>query len=227
MRNRLLDALPLMARRRLTKRLEQVTLRHGQVLHEQNEEMPYVYFPTSAMISLQNVQRDGVSVEAATQGNEGIVGIAAVLGVRQAVGRAMTHVAGEAYRLSMRAFRDEIDRLPPLFHVLGRYVHGLVRQIALLNACNACHTVKQRYIRRLLITYDASPADQVVAPQQVLADLIGVRRASISIVAGHLQTAGFLHYHHGVVTILSRRELERLACPCYRALAQEKSRLWR
>jgi CRP-like cAMP-binding protein len=216
-----------MARRRLTKRLEQVTLRFGQLLHEQNEEMPYVYFPTSAMISLQNVQQDGVSVEAATQGNEGIVGIAVVLGVRKAVGRALTHVAGEAYRVSVRTFRDEIERLPPLFHMLGRYVHGLVRQMALLNACNACHTVKQRYIRRLLITHDVNPADHVVAPQQVLADLIGVRRASISIVAGDLQTAGLLQYHRGVITILNRRKLKRLACPCYHTIAQDKSRLWR
>ena len=227
MHNRLLSALPIIARRRLERRLERVSLRLGQLLHDQNEEMPYVYFPMSAMISLQHVQQDGIRVEAATQGNEGIVGIAAVLGVRNAVGRAVTHVAGEAYRVSMRAFQDEIHRLPALFSLLGRYIHGLVQQIALLNACNACHTVKQRYVRRLLTTHDVSPADDCVAPQQVLADLIGVRRASISIVAGDLQTAGLLHYHRGVVEILNRRKLERLACPCYRSIAEEKSRLWR
>ena len=158
MQNRLLQALPLQARRRLLKHLKRVSLRLGQLVHDENERMAYVYFPTSAMISLQHVQRNGVNVEAATQGNEGLVGIAAVLGVRKAVGRAMTHVAGEAYRIGIVTFWDELARVPTLVPVVGRYVHGLLRQMALLNACNACHTVKQRYIRRLLTTHDAAPS---------------------------------------------------------------------
>ena len=139
----------------------------------------------------------------------------------------MTHVAGETYRIGIVPFCDELVRLPGFLPVLGRYVHGLLRQMALLNACNACHTVKQRYIRRLLTTHDADGAETFVAPQQTLADLIGVRRASISIVAGALQTAGLLRYRRGMVTILDRRRLERLACRCYRTITTEKIRLWR
>lgn len=223
--NQLLSALPQEEFERLWPNLEFVSLAFQQVLSEANQAIEYVYFPNNGIISLVTITEDGGTVEAATVGNEGMVGISVFLGVDKVPVQAISQMPGDALRMRTETFKREITPNSPLYPLLLRYTQVLISQLSQTVACNRLHSVEERCCRWLLLCQDRVRSNQFALTQETLAQMLGVRRASVSVVAAILQKAGLIRYTRGKITILDRAGLEAASCECYRVVKAEFDRL--
>jgi CRP-like cAMP-binding protein len=187
--------------------------------------LPYVLFPLSGIISIVMEMENGAQIEVATVGNEGMVGVPLFLGAETTPGRAFSQVPGQSLRVPADVFKEEVQRRGKLEHMLQRYTQALFVQTAQSTACNRLHTIEQRGARWLLMTHDRVDGDQFPLTQEFLAQMLGVRRASVSEVAGEFQRAGLIAYARGNIAILDRQGLEDASCECYRVVRDEYERL--
>jgi CRP-like cAMP-binding protein len=213
--NRLLAGLPRADSQRLDGQLEPVSLSLKQILYEPGNPMVEVYFVRSGMVSMITPMRNGMSIEVATIGSEGMVGLPAFLGTNVARTRYLVQIPGEALRLKSDILRQETARQGALHRVLNLYTNAFLIQEAQTVACNGLHTVKQRCCRWLLLTHDRVRANEFPLTQEFFAQMLGVRRASVAEVARMLQRTGLIRYRRGQVTILDRDGLQKAACECY------------
>lgn len=223
--NQIIAGLPDEALQRWLPRLERVTLPQGLTLHESGCQMSYAYFPTTAVVSIIYEAADGASMELAVVGNEGIVGIEFVLGGGSMPNRAVVETAGEAFRLPAWVVQDEVARAGSATDLLLRYTMSLIAQVAQIAACNRHHSLHQRLCRWLLMCLDRVQGDEIVATQEQVAGLLGVRREGVTEAAHHLQTLGLIRYSRGRILVRDRRGIESQACECYSAVKREHNRL--
>jgi len=224
-RNRILAALPPEEMEALRPHLETVPLVFRQNLYETDSPVEHVYFPHSGVTSLLRPMAEGVVIEIATVGPEGIVGLPVFLGAEQMPSKAFIQVPGEGERIGADAFRDAIGRCPTLHGLLLRYTLALMNQMAQNAACNRTHSVEERCARWLLMTQDRVHGPSFPLTQEFIAQMLGVRRPTVSIAAGMLAKAGLISYVRGQMTILDRAGLEAASCECYRIIAGEFERL--
>jgi CRP-like cAMP-binding protein len=225
-KNLLLAALPPSERARLFEQLELVTLPLGSVLYESGDVQGYIYFPIDAIISLLYVLKDGASAEIAVVGKDGAVGIALFMGGVSTTNRAIVQNAGSAYRLTQRHISAEIELHGEMMHVLLRYTQALITQMAQTAVCNRHHTVDQQLCRWLLLSLDRLESNQITMTQELIANMLGVRREGVTEAAGKLQALGVINYRRGLITVLDRARLEALSCECYEVVKKETDRLF-
>lgn len=225
--NRLLAALPGPERERLSPSLLVERVETKQLLMEAGKGIDSVYFPQSAVVSLLTTMEDGGSVEIATIGNEGMVGVALFLGSAVMAARefAQAQVPGEVLRMDASRFRAEMVPGSAFHAVIQRYVQAFFGQVSQQVACNGLHSIEERCSRWLLLTHDRVGADEFPITQEFLSQMLGVRRASVTLAAGMLQKAGFVRYHRGRMTIIDREGLEASSCECYGVIRAEFDRL--
>jgi CRP-like cAMP-binding protein len=223
--NRLITTLPSGDRKRLLEALQPVSLTVGQPLYEARAPIEFVYFPLSGVHSIVSSTTDGGIVEIATVGNEGMVGIPVFLGGRSAPDEAFCRVPGDLLQMRAARFREEVHRSLALRTVMLRYAQAFIHQIAQHVACNRLHSIVQRCSCWLLMTHDRVGVDEFVLTQEALAQMLGVRRATVTTAAGILQHAGVIRYTRGRITIVNQKKLERASCNCYRVMRREYSRL--
>jgi CRP-like cAMP-binding protein len=223
--NQLLAALPNSDWDRWEKQLELVDLKLGQVLYEPGSKMQYVYFPTTAIVSLLFVLENGASAEIAVVGFEGMVGISLFMGGETTPSRAVVQSAGKCCRLSSRALKDEFNRSLPVLHLLLRYTQALITQMTQTAVCNRHHSLDQQLCRWLLLSLDRLPSDKLVMTQELIANMLGVRREGVTEAAGRLQKAGLISYARGHIHVLDRAALEARSCECYAVVKKEYDRL--
>jgi CRP-like cAMP-binding protein len=223
--NRLLAALPAEDYGRLLPHLELVPLELGRVLHESGVAMRHVHFPANAIVSLLYVMEDGASAEIAVVGNDGVVGISLFMGGDSTPSRAIVQSAGLSYRLRASLLKQEFNRYGPTMHVLLRYTQALITQMAQTAVCNRHHTVDQQLCRWLLLSLDRLPSAEIAMTQELIANMLGVRREGVTEAAGRLQDAGLIHYSRGHIRVLDRRGLEARVCECYNVVRRESERL--
>jgi CRP-like cAMP-binding protein len=205
--------------------LELVDLPLGQVLIEPGGNTTHVYFPTTAIVSLLYVMENGASAEIAVVGNEGVVGVSLFMGGQSTSSSAVVQAAGQAYRLKAHLLMDEFNRGGPVLHLLLRYTQALITQMAQTSVCNRHHAVDQQFCRWLLLTLDRLLASDIVMTQELLSNILGVRRASVTEAAGNLQKDGLIRYERGRITVLDRPGLECRSCECYAVVKKEYDRL--
>jgi len=225
LRNGILSALPDGELRRLLPELTTVSLDSGQVIYEPDEPIDHVYFPVDAVISVISVLSDGSTVEVATVGNEGMAGVAAFLGATSAPHRSLSQVPGTAARLPAAVLRDVAHRNGALADRLRRYTQALLNQIAQTAACNRMHSIEARCARWLLMMHDRAQVDHFQLTQRFLAQMLGVRRATVTVAAGRFQQAGLIRYRRGKITVLDRAGLEGVTCECYAVVRRQYERL--
>ena len=223
--NHLLAALPAADYERLLPSLEIVPLPLGWVVYEAGRKQGYVYFPTTAIVSLLYVMEDGASAEIAVVGNDGLVGIALFMGGETTPSRAVVQSAGHAYRLKAALLKKEFERGGPLQHLLLRYTQALITQMAQTAVCNRHHSVEQQLCRWLLLSLDRLSSNELKMTQELIANMLGVRREGVTEAAGHLQKDGLIHYSRGRITVLDRPALETRVCECYAVVRKENIRL--
>jgi len=223
--NHLLDALPTSDYERLAPHLELVPMRLGDVLYESGDELRYVYFPTTCIISLLYVMEDGASAEIAVVGNEGILGISLFMGGNTTPSRAIVQSAGHAFRLKAELLKNEFERYGPTMHLLLRYTQALITQMAQTAVCNRHHSVDKQLCRWLLLCLDRLGSPEISMTQELIANMLGVRREGVTEAAGKLQDAGLIHYRRGTITVLDRPGLEARCCECYQVVKKEFDRL--
>ncbi len=223
--NRLLGTLPHEDYQRLMPWLEPVSLRLGTVIYEVDGDQPYVYFPTSSIISLLYVMENGDSAEIAVAGCEGLVGVSLFMGGESTSSRAVVQSAGGGYRMRAAALKEEFDKSGYLHHIALRYTQALVTQMAQTAVCNRHHLVAQQLCRWLLLSLDRLPSNVLAMTQELIANMLGVRREGVTEAAGHLQEAGLIKYHRGQITVLDRPGLEQKVCECYAVVKREYDRL--
>lgn len=223
--NRLLAALPPSAYASLKPQLEIVSLDFKQTISEPKQQIAYVYFPLDSLISLFTVM-GSTAAEVGMVGNEGMVGLAVFLESNTTPFRAIVQIPGEAMRMKADVFKQAVNQISPLSSLLHRYAFTLIIQIAQSAACNSYHTVEQRCCRWLLTMHDSAKSDQFLITQDFLSQMLGVRRASVTEVAGKLQKAGLISYSRGQMQIIDRRGLEAVACVCYALVKSEFNRLF-
>jgi CRP-like cAMP-binding protein len=223
--NRLLAGLPRPDQQRLLAATVPVELSYKEVLCEPGEPLRHVYFPTSGVVSVLANLPDDSGIEAGTIGAEGLVGLRLSWGVRSLPFRVMVQVAGAALRMDASRFQAEVDRPGAVHDIVGRFNAALFVQLGQSAACNGLHTVRQRCARWLLMTHDRMRAEEFPLTQELFAQMLGVRRASIVEAARQLQRAGLIEYHRGAVTIRNRERLEAAACPCYHIVRDAYDRL--
>ncbi len=223
--NRLLAVLPTTEFARLSPDLELVPMSLGDVIYEAGGVLPYVYFPTTAIISLLYVMADGSSAEIAVVGNEGILGIALFMGGESTPSRAIVQSAGHAYRLEGHLLKSEFNRAGAVMHLLLRYTQALIAQMAQTAACNRHHSVDQQLCRWLLLSLDRLPSNELTMTQGLIANMLGVRREGVTEAAGKLQSAGLIKYSRGRITVIDRFGLEARSCECYVVVKKEFDRL--
>jgi CRP-like cAMP-binding protein len=224
-RNRLLNLLPPEDRARLARRMQLVQLMAGQEMVGAGVPVRTVHFPETAVVSVVATMRDGTSVEVATVGAEGVVGLPAFLGTESLPMTVLAQVSGEAWRVDADVFRHELTRSDALRASTNRYIQGLLVQIAQTVACNRLHPVGERTARWLLMTGDRVGSDQFRLTQEFLATMLGVHRPSVTVAAGELQRKGSIQYHRGQVRITDRAALEQASCECYDVIRTEFERL--
>jgi CRP-like cAMP-binding protein len=224
-RNHLLAVLPQAERERLLPHLESVPLPLGKALYESGDRMSHVYFPTTAIVSLLFVMENGASAEIAVVGNEGVVGIALFMGGETMPNRAVVQSAGHAYRLPGQLLKQEFDRSRAVQHLLLRYIQALITQMAQTAVCNRHHSVDQQLCRWLLLSLDRLPVNELTMTQELIANMLGVRREGVTEAAGRLQAAGLIRYSRGRITVLDRPGLEARVCECYEVVRKEFRRL--
>jgi CRP-like cAMP-binding protein len=225
--NRLLAALPDAEYQRLVPHLERVPLSLKQVLHKAGESIEYVYFPLRAVVSLISTPEEGLMVEVGLVGNEGIVGIPAVLGDNIAIATAMVQVAGFGMRMKASLLKTEFQRGGSLQSLLLRYTQALYALVSQAAACNAIHRLEERLARWLVLMCERVDSNELLLTQEFISKMLGVRRAGVTEAANSLQRAGIIRYSRGKITILNRQELEAACCPCYKIIKGEYARLLR
>jgi len=223
--NRLLAAMPDADYQALAPVLERVPMPLGQVVYESGGPQGYVYFPTSSIVSLLYVLADGATAEIAVTGNEGLVGIALFMGGETTPSRAVVQSAGEGYRLRAVLLKREFERGGALQHLLLRYTQALITQMAQTAVCNRHHSVDQQLCRWLLLSLDRLPGDRLVMTQELIANMLGVRREGVTEAAGKLQADGLIEYSRGKITVIERERLENRVCECYAVVKREYDRL--
>ncbi len=223
--NQLLAALPDQEGRDWRALLEAVEMPLGQVLYEPGVTLDYVYFPTSAIVSLLYVMENGASAEIAMVGHEGVVGVSLFMGGDSTPGRAVVQRAGQGYRLPAQVIKDEFNRAGPMLHLLLRYTQALITQMSQIAVCNRHHSVDQQLCRWLLQSLDRSPNNELMMTQELIANMLGVRREGVTETAVKLQQAGFIRYARGHISVLNRNGLERRTCECYGVVKREYERL--
>jgi CRP-like cAMP-binding protein len=224
-RNHLLAALPDADWQRWQPQLEWVPLPLGQVLYESGCTMSHVYFPTDAIVSLLYVMADGASAEIAVVGNEGVVGISLFMGGGSTPSRAVVQSAGQGWRLRAAAIRDEFNDSAPVMHLLLRYTQALITQMTQTAVCNRHHSLEQQLCRWLLLSLDRLPGNEVSMTQELIANMLGVRREGVTEAAGKLQREDTISYSRGRITVLDRPRLEHSVCECYAVVKREYDRL--
>ncbi|MGF1522335.1 MAG: Crp/Fnr family transcriptional regulator [Leptolyngbyaceae cyanobacterium] len=223
--NRLLKALPEADYARLVPHFRNVTLSLGQILYEPSEPVKTAYFPNKSMISLVQVMENGGTVEAGIVGNNGVASYSIYLGGRQDSSRAIVQIAGSAIALDASILKAEFDRGESLQKLLLRYTQALLAQVSQTAACNRFHPTEERLARWLLQSQDFARSATLELTQDFLANMLGTRRASVTVAAGTLQKAGLIEYSRGLINILNRKELELVACECYGVVREEYDRL--
>lgn len=224
--NFLLSTLPMAAQNRIFPNLKKMNLPLGTVISESGEDAEYVYFPTDAIISLLYVTEDGDSAEISVVGKDGIVGIAVFMGGESTPSRAVVQSAGTAFRLPAKELRKEFDNCPELRMLMLRYTQALIAQMAQTAVCNRHHSIDQQLCRWLLLSLDRLPTNELVMTQELIANMLGVRREGVTEAAGKLQKLGVIDYRRGHITILDRSKLEKLTCECYAVVKRETDRLY-
>ena len=223
--NHLLNALPQVDYERLEPYLESVTLKLGEVLYESGDQMRHAYFPTTAIVSLLYVLENGSSAEIAVVGNEGILGIALFMGGHTTPSRAVVQSKGNAYRLKANLLLDEFNRGGASHNLLLRYTQALITQMTQTAVCYRHHTVEQQLCRWLLLSLDRLHGNALDMTQELIANMLGVRREGVTEAAGRLQRDGLIQYSRGHIEILDRERLEGRVCECYKVVKTEFDRL--
>ena len=224
-KNHLLAVLPDADLQRWLPLLEAVELPLGLVLYESGRTLSHVYFPTTAIVSLLFVLEDGDSAEIAVVGSEGIVGISLFMGGESTPSRAVVQSAGRGYRLSSKAIKDSFNRNGPVMHLMLRYTQALITQMTQTAVCNRHHTLDKQLCRWLLLSLDRLQGNELVMTQELIANMLGVRREGVTEAALKLQAAGLIQYARGHITVLDRPGLERRTCECYAVVKKEYDRL--
>jgi len=223
--NHILSALPDEERDRLFPHLSFVSMPLGKVLYESGETLKHIYFPTDSIVSLLYVMKDGASAEIAVVGNEGAIGVALFMGGETTPSRAIVQSAGSAFRLEGKRLKTEFSRHGQMLHVLLRYTQSLITQMAQTAVCNRHHSVNQQLCRWLLLSLDRLRSNELKMTQELIANMLGVRREGVTAAAGELQKAGVIRYSRGRITVLDRAKLEQLSCECYSVVKRESDRL--
>lgn len=223
--NHLLAALPAVAQQRLLPHLELIEMTLGKVVYESGESTRQVYFPTNSIVSLLYVMENGASAEISVVGNEGIVGIAVFMGGESTTSRAVVQSAGYAYRLAGPRLKDEFNRHADLQVLMLRYTQALITQMAQTAVCNRHHTIDQQLCRWLLLSLDRLRSNELTMTQELIANMLGVRREGVTDAAGKLQRLGVINYRRGRIEVLDRKRLEALSCECYAVVKTESDRL--
>lgn len=223
--NHLLAALPAAEFERVAANLELVPMPLGAMLYEPDEQLRHAYFPTTAIVSLHYVTESGDSAETAGVGNEGVIGIALFMGGNTTPSSASVQAAGHAYRLESRLLKQEFNCGGSMQHLLLRYTQALITQVSQTAACNRHHTLEQRLCRWLLLSADRLPSRELIITQEMIANMLGVRREGITEAAGNLQRAGTIRYRRGHIAVLDRAGLEARVCECYAVVKKEVCRL--
>jgi CRP-like cAMP-binding protein len=223
--NHLLAALSDAEFERLAGHLELVPMPLGEVLYESGGLLPYVYFPTTSIVSLLYVFEDGASAEIAVVGNDGILGVSVFMGGETTPSRAVVQSAGHGYRLPAQRLKQEFNRIGPMLHLLLRYTQALITQMAQTAVCNRHHSIEQQLCRWLLLSLDRLSSNSLVMTQELIANMLGVRREGVTDAAGHLQRAGLINYSRGHIEVIDRAGLEKAVCECYGVVKLEFDRL--
>jgi CRP-like cAMP-binding protein len=224
-KNQLLASLPDSEWHRWSSELEPVQMPLGEVLYEPGVTLNYVYFPMTSIVSLLYVMENGASAEIAVVGNEGIVGVSLFMGGESTPSRAVVQSAGSGCRLKAQLMKDEFNRAGPVLHLLLRYTQALITQMAQTAVCNRHHTLDQQLCRWLLLSLDRLEGDELVMTQELIANMLGVRREGVTEGALRLQKLGFIKYSRGHITVLNRDGLEKRTCECYAVVKREYDRL--
>lgn len=224
LQNHLLAALPVIVFGRLSSHLELVSMPLGEAVYESGSHLQHVYFPTTAIISLLYVLENGASAEIAVVGNEGILGISLFMSGETTPSRAVVQSAGYCYRLKAQLLKDEFNRAGPMLRLL-RYTQALITQMTQTAVCNRHHTVEQQLSRWLLLSLDRLSSDSLTMTQELIANILGVRREGVTAAAGNLQRSGLISYSRGHIQILNRPGLEKVVCKCQAVVKLEFDRL--
>lgn len=225
LQNHLLAALSSEVQDRLLPQLELVSLPLGQIIYEAGAIPSHVYFPANTIVSLVHVMESGASAEIAVVGKEGFVGTAVFMGGGSTTNQAVVQSAGYAYRLSRQHFKEEFDRHDDLLFLMLRYTQALITQMAQTAACNRHHSISQQLCRWLLLSLDRLSGNQLMMTQELIANMLGVRREGVTQAAGKLHKLGIIKYNRGRIEVLDRPALERMSCECYSVVKQESDRL--
>jgi CRP-like cAMP-binding protein len=223
--NHLLGAMPATEFERLSPHLELVEMPLGEVLYESGGRLDHVYFPTTCIVSLLYVLEDGASAEIAVVGNEGILGISLFMGGETTPSRAQVQSAGFGYRLKAPLLKQEFNRAGPVLRLLLRYTQALITQMTQTAVCNRHHSVEQQLCRWLLLSIDRLSSNSLNMTQELIANMLGVRREGVTGAAGNLQRAGLIRYHRGRIDVIDRPGLEKAVCECYAVVKAEFDRL--
>ncbi len=223
--NLILSALPVEEQNRLLPNLERVDLKLGDNIYSPNIQMQHVYFPTTSIVSLLNVMENGSSAEIAVVGKEGIVGISLFMGGNTSSNWAVVQSAGQAFRLSGERLKNEFFRAGPMQQLLLRYTQALLTQMAQTAVCNRHHSIDQQLCRWILLSLDRLPTNVLSMTQELIANMLGVRREGVTEAAGRLQKAGLITYTRGKIIINDRAALEERVCECYQVVRTETDRL--
>jgi CRP-like cAMP-binding protein len=223
--NRLLAVLPDATYDAMLPSLEPLQMPLGLSLYESGSEQGYVYFPTTAIVSLLYVLADGASAEIAVTGNEGLVGISLFMGGETTTTRAVVQSAGLGYRLRASVMKKEFERGSELQHLLLRFTQALITQMTQTAVCNRHHEVDQQLCRWLLLSLDRLAGSELVMTQELMANMLGVKRGGVSEAAGKLQDEGLIRYNRGKISVIDRQRLEARVCECYRVVKKEYDRL--
>jgi CRP-like cAMP-binding protein len=224
-RNQLLAALPAAEWERWQPHLELVSMPLGKALYESGGKLGHVYFPTTAIVSLLYVMEDGASAEIAVVGHEGVVGVSLFMGGESTTSRAVVQSAGHGFRLRSSIMMQEFNRAGPVMHLLLRYTQALITQMAQTAVCNRHHSLDQQLCRWLLLSLDRLETRELVMTQELIANMLGVRREGVTEAAGNLQADGLITYRRGHITVVDRPGLERRTCECYAVVRREYERL--
>jgi len=223
--NHLLDALPEADYSRIQDTLEYISMPLGQALYESGGHLKHVYFPTTAIVSLLYVLESGASAEIAVVGNEGILGVSLFMGGETTPSRAVVQSAGYGYRMRSSLLKQEFNRAGPMMQLLLRYTQALITQMAQTAVCNRHHSIEQQLCRWLLLSLDRLSSNDLDMTQELIANMLGVRREGVTEAAGKLQRAGLIEYSRGHIHVLDRPKLEKRVCECYQVVKTEFDRL--
>ena len=223
--NHLLAALPTEIQNRVFPDLELMALPLGKVLYEPGDAMHYVYFPTDSIVSLLYVMESGASAEISVVGNEGLIGVALFMGGESTPNRAIVQSAGHSFRLPAAQLKAEFDRHGEMLQLMLRYTQALITQMGQTAVCNRHHSIDQQLCRWLLLSLDRLPSNRLTMTQELIANMLGVRREGVTEAAGKLQKRGVIRYRRGHITVLDRPGLEKMSCECYAVVKKETDRL--